>query len=147
MIESIEIIDNLESLKGTCYLEIKPGKFTGEHWNEGSIFFTDETFTYFSNVIEKHCSKYSLWGMCEIDRETWKLIVEGLEDIKLFLMANPNPYELTNYIGFLYPDTTEKYFKENFTQNLNGLIQVITEFQTWITAKIKKYECISILGI
>ena len=147
MIEPIEIICDLESLQGTCYVEIKPGKYTGKHWNKESIFFTDETFTYFSNAIEKHYKKYSLWGMSEISRVTWKLIVEELENIKLFLMDNPKADELKDHIGFFYLDTTEKNFKENLNQNVNDLVKVISDFQTWITEKSKNNEYISILGI
>ncbi|MEH6942064.1 SMI1/KNR4 family protein, partial [Bacillus sp. JJ722] len=49
----IKIIYDVVDLKGTCYVEIKPGKFTGHHWNKESIYFTDETFTYLSLSIEK----------------------------------------------------------------------------------------------
>ncbi|AKP78573.1 hypothetical protein AS52_03612 [Priestia megaterium Q3] len=147
MTEPIKIIRDLDSLQGTCYVEIKPGKYTGEHWTKESIFFTDETFTYFSSAIEKHYKKYSLWGMSEISRVTWKLIVEELENLKLFLMDNPKADELKKHIGFFYLDSTEKKFKENLNQNVSDLVQVISEFQTWITEKCKNNEYISILGI
>lgn len=145
--EPIKIIRDLDSLQGTCYVEIKPGKYTGEHWTKESIFFTDETFTYFSSAIEKYYKKYSLWGMSEISRETWKLIVEELENLKLFLMDNPKADELKNHIGFFYLDSTEKKFKENLNQHVSDLVQVISEFQTWITEKSKNNGYISILGI
>ncbi|WP_195696287.1 hypothetical protein [Priestia megaterium] len=147
MTEPIKIIRDLDSLQGTCYVEIKPGKYTGEHWTKESIFFTDETFTYFSSAIEKYYKKYSLWGMSEISRETWKLIVEELENLKLFLMDNPKADELKNHIGFFYLDSTEKKFKENLNQHVSDLVQVISEFQTWIIEKSKNNGYISILGI
>lgn len=145
--EPIKIIRDLDSLQGTCYVEIKPGKYTGEHWTKESIFFTDETFTYFSSAIEKYYKKYSLWGMSEISRETWKLIVEELENLKLFLMDNSKADELKNHIGFFYLDSTEKKFKENLNQHVSDLVQVISEFQTWIIEKSKNNGYISILGI
>ncbi|MCM3016595.1 hypothetical protein M3582_00685 [Priestia megaterium] len=147
MTEPIKIIRDLDSLQGTCYVEIKPGKYTGEHWTKESIFFTDETFTYFSSAIEKYYKKYSLWGMSEISRETWKLIVEELENLKLFLMDNPKADELKNHIGFFYLDSMEKKFKENLNQHVSDLVQVISEFQTWITEKSKNNGYISIIGI
>lgn len=147
MTEPIKIIRDLDSLQGTCYVEIKPGKYTSEHWTKESIFFTDETFTYFSSAIEKYYKKYSLWGISEISRETWKLIVEELENLKLFLMDNPKADELKNHIGFFYLDSTEKKFKENLNQHVSDLVQVISEFQTWITEKSKNNGYISILGI
>jgi hypothetical protein len=141
------MINDLEYLQGTCYVEIKPGKYRGLHWNKESIFFTDETFTYFSTAIEKHYNKYSLWGMSEICRQTWELIVDELEHLKVILLSNPKADDLKDHIGFFYLDSTEKYFKENLNQNVNDLIKVITEFQTWINEKSKNHEYISILGI
>jgi hypothetical protein len=70
MSEHIQIIYDVESLKGTCYVELKPGKFTGGHWNKDSIYFTDETFSFFSTAIEKHYKRYSLFDVSEIDINT-----------------------------------------------------------------------------
>jgi hypothetical protein len=143
----IEIIYELENLQGTCYVEIKPGKYSGENWGEGSIFFTDETFTYFSNAIEKHYKKYSLLGISEINSETWKLILAELENLKVFLTNNPEPEDLKKHIEYLYLGVTEKYILENLNKNLADLVKVITEFQSWINEKSKDNEYISILGI
>jgi hypothetical protein len=68
LVERIEIIFDLEVLQGTCYIEIKPGIYTGDNWNKGSTYFTDETFTYISKAIEKHYKNYSLLGMNEINQ-------------------------------------------------------------------------------
>jgi hypothetical protein len=124
MIEPIEIIYDVEALEGTCYVEIKPGKYTDKHWNKESIYFTDETFTYFSIAIEKHYKKYCLWGTNEIDKQTWELIITELENLKLFLKNHPKADDLKDHIGFFYLETTEKYFKEYLTQNVKDLIKV-----------------------
>ena len=143
----IEIIYDLEILQGTCYVEIKPGKYSGDNWNKGSIFFTDETFTYFSKAIEKHFKNYSLWGVSEINRDTWKLILAELENLKKFLTNDLKPKELKNHIEFLYLKITEKYVLENLNNNLKDLVKVITDFQSWIVEKSKNNEYISILGV
>ncbi|WP_026695378.1 hypothetical protein [Peribacillus kribbensis] len=147
MRERIKIIYELEHLKGSCYVEIKPGKYSGENWGEESIFFTDETFTYFSKAIEKHYKKYSLWGISEINRETWKLILGELENLKLFLTNNPKPEDLKKHIEYLYLEITEKYILGQLNKNLDDLVKVITEFQSWINKKSKDNEYISVLGV
>lgn len=143
----IEIIYELEDLQGTCYVEIKPGKYSGGNWSDGSIFFTDETFTYFSKAIEKHYKKYSLLGISEINRQTWKLILTELEILKIFLTNHPKPEELKNHIEYLYLEITEKYMLENLKRNLDDMVKVITEFQSWIKEKSTDNEYISVLGV
>ncbi|PGZ90922.1 SMI1/KNR4 family protein [Bacillus sp. AFS029533] len=143
----IKIIYDVVALKGTCYVEIKPGKDTGDHWNKDSIYFTDETFTYLSISIEKMYKRYSLWGFSEIDKYTWGLILDDLEELKLFLKENPKENEVKNKIGFLFDDKTESQFKENFNQNVLELINLIIDFQKWISEQCKSHDYITILGI
>ncbi|PLT28177.1 hypothetical protein [Peribacillus deserti] len=138
--ERIEIIYELNNLKGTCYVEIKPGEYSGVNWGEESIFFTDKTFTYFSKAIEKHYKEYSLWGISEINRETWNLVLKELEELKIFLSNSPNPEDLRKHIEYLYLGITEKYILENLNKNLDDLVKVITEFQSWINEKSKDNE-------
>lgn len=147
MRKRIEIIYDLEILQGTGYVEIKPSKYSGDNWNKGSIFFTDETFTYFSKAIEKHYKNYSLWGISEINSDTWKLILAELENLKIFLSNDPKPEELKNHIEFLYLKITEKYVFGNLNNNLKDMVKVINDFQSWITEKSKDNEYISILGV
>ncbi|QKE72022.1 hypothetical protein HPK19_04045 [Arthrobacter citreus] len=142
----IEIIYDVETLKGSCYVEIKPGKDTGNHWNRDSIYFTDETFTYLSRAIEKEFKDYSLWGVCEIDKHTWDLILKQLENVKLFLLEEPKEEELQTMVGFLWEDTESK-FQENINQNIIDLINLITDFQAWVSDQSKNHEFITILGI
>ncbi|PEL09239.1 SMI1/KNR4 family protein [Bacillus sp. AFS017336] len=142
----IEIIYDVETLKGTCYVEIKPGKDTGSHWNKDSIYLIDETFTYLSRAIEKEYKDYSPWGVSEIDKHTWNLILKQLENVKLFLKDIPKEEEIKTMVGFLWEDTESK-FKENINQNIIDLINLIAEFQSWICDQSKKHEFITILGI
>ena len=143
----IEIIYDVEALKGSCYVEIYPGIHTGNHWNKESIYFSDETFTYISPSIEKFYNNYSLYGLSEIDNKTWSLIISDLEKLKIFLKDNPNETQLKKKIRFLTEDKTEKQFIENLSENILDLINLITDFQLWIYEKCKNQEYISILGI
>ncbi|GGI12963.1 SMI1/KNR4 family protein [Gottfriedia solisilvae] len=143
----IKIFYNVETLKCTC-VEIKPGKNTGNHWNKESIYLSEETITYLSRAIEKEFKDYSpwgLWGVSEIDKNTWELIIEQLENMKLFLTDEPKEEEIQTMVGFLWEDTESK-FKENINQNISDLIVLIDEFQSWIRTQCKNHEFITILG-
>lgn len=147
MSKPIQIIYDVKALEGTCYVELKPGKYTGNHWNKDSIYFTDETFSFFSLVIEKHYKSYSLFGMNEINIKTWKQIINELEKLKIILQSNPTIDDLKKHMIFLLEKITERNFLKNFDENITKLIRVITELQTWILNTSKEHDFISILGI
>jgi len=147
LIEPIEIIYDIESLEGTCYVEIKPGRYTGNHWNKDSIYFTDETFTYLSKCIEKNYENYSLWGMSEINKDTWEKILNDLVLLNRFLTITPSENEIRNMIGFLFEDETENNFRKNYEQNIVSLTSLINEFVKWISDQLNDQEYITILGI
>jgi hypothetical protein len=147
MSEPIQIIYDVKALEGTCYVELKPGKYTGNHWNKDSIYFKDETFSFFSLAIEKHYKRYSLFGVSEINIQTWGLIIAELEKLKSILKTNQNIAELKKHLVFLLEEITENNFLKDFHENINRLIRVITELQTWVMNTSKKHDFISILGI
>jgi cell fate (sporulation/competence/biofilm development) regulator YlbF (YheA/YmcA/DUF963 family) len=147
MSEPIQIIYDVEALEGTCYVELKPGKFKGNHWGKDSIYFTDETFSFFSLAIQKNYKRYSLFGVSEIDKQTWGLIIAELERLKTVLQNNPTINELKKHVIFLLEEITENNFLKDFNENINRLIKVITELQTWVINTIKEHDFISILGI
>ena len=147
MLEPIEIIYDVKSLVGSCYIEIKPGKYVSEHWGETSIYFTDEHFALLSRAIVKYYARYSPWGLSEIDRRTWALILDELEKLKSLLQNNPTVDDIEKYSVFWYVETTKNNFAENLTKNVADLLRVVTEFQAWITENSKDNAYISILGI
>jgi hypothetical protein len=40
IMEEIRIITNKGELEGTCYIEVLPGPYREQCWNEGSLFVT-----------------------------------------------------------------------------------------------------------
>ncbi|MGD6816764.1 hypothetical protein [Metabacillus sp. 84] len=141
------IIYDADTLEGSSYVEIKPGRSAGRHWNKASIYLTDETFTFLAPAIVKHHKNYSLFGISRIDRETWKKILTELDKVKQALVDKPGAENLKDLIGFLILEETEKNFRKNPDQNCGDLIRLIAEFQTWVENKTKDHDYLTILGI
>lgn len=127
-------------------MEILPGKYMGKCWNNESIYILDEIFHYIAPVIEKYYPQYDLWGISEISRETWLLILQDLEQLQGLLDSDPTMEDLTDQIGFFYSHS-KTLFGENLTQHVNDLSNLIREFQHWIKQKLEDHDVISILGI
>lgn len=142
----IEIINDTNSLEGSCYIEILPDKYKGECWNTSSIFFTEDNFGYILPAIEKFYKKFDYYAFNEIDIDTWSLINNELERMKKFLDSNPSPGSLKDVIGFRY-NYSEKEFIENYDTNIKQLISMINDFHSWIEQKSSSTKFISVLGI
>ncbi|HBT73823.1 MAG TPA: hypothetical protein DEB37_16735 [Lysinibacillus sp.] len=142
----IEIIYDTNSLEGSCYIEILPDQYRGECWNSSSIYFTEDNFGYILPAIDKHYKKFDYFAFNEIEMDIWDLINQELERMKQFLNSKPNPNSLKEGIGFLY-GYSEQEFIENYDTNVQQLITMITEFQSWIMQKRSTTQFISVLGI
>ena len=133
----IEIICDVSTLEGTCYIEVLPDKYKGECWNDSSIFFTEENFGYIMAAFEKCYKNFDYYAFNEIDTDTWKSIVKELDKMKEYLASNPNQQSLKDVLGF-------SFFEE---ENIKQLISMITEFQSWIEEKSVSTKVISVLGM
>ena len=63
MIDKIEIISNVSDLNGSCYMELSIGKYQNKHWQDGSLFFREETFRFIESTFIKHIPDYDHYGM------------------------------------------------------------------------------------
>ncbi|WP_179088476.1 hypothetical protein MKY66_11925 [Paenibacillus sp. FSL R5-0766] len=54
----MKIIRDREELEGTGYIEVLPGKYLGQFWNEDSIYFDEEVFGFVEKTIENIFSGY-----------------------------------------------------------------------------------------
>ena len=69
-----EIVKNAKNIEGTHYVELLPRGYTAKYWNDNSVYFTDEAFQYFHNVISRYVPSYSINTVTEIKIETWTRI-------------------------------------------------------------------------
>lgn len=142
----IEMIYDVEDLEGSDYIEVLPGKFKRTHWNDSSIFFSEESFGYIRPAIENCHRAFYYFGPNEIRTETWKKIIDDLETMKQYLIGNPEPHSLREVIGFPYADSYQQ-FVADYATNKAQLISMITEFQKWIEQESVSIKFITILGL
>ncbi len=143
---SIRIIKNKSELEGTGYIEFLPGAYHGICWNEGSLFFEEETFGYLELVLEKHAPEYNRYAFTEIQLNAWLEIIKELQALKLLLQKSQSVNELRDRVGFIFIGT-EQRFAEQFQTNKDALVGVIEELCHWIDAKARAHGCVTVLGL
>ena len=67
-----------KSLSSTGYMEIGPGKYSGQHWQKGFLFVREDAFSIAEGIIVKHLSEYDQFGMNDIPRVPGLMIASDL---------------------------------------------------------------------
>ena len=143
---NIRIIKNKSELEGTSYIELLPGAYNGVCWNEGSIFFEEETFGYLELAMQKHAPDYNRYAFTQIKLDAWLEVIQELKSLQLLLQKAQSVADLNDHIGFIFRETKE-HFAEDFQTNKDALIGVVEELCTWLDAKARAYGCVTVLGL
>jgi len=142
----MKIIRSKEKLEGSCYIEVLPGKYLGECWNEKSIFFTEEVFGFIEKSIDIEFPEYDHYAFNEIHRENWFKILDQLDMLINSINEDVTLDQLKMHVYFIFADT-EQEFQQDFDNNILKVREIAKEFQIWIKEQLETYEYISILGI
>jgi hypothetical protein len=146
IMEEIRIITNKGELEGTCYMEVLPGPYREQCWNEGSLFFEEEVFGYLEPIIKRHVETYDHYAFTEIEKEQWLAIVNDFDKLELQLISSKSISDLQNQVSFIFKRGDER-FSSNFDINKTALSQLVAEFSKWIRAKTNEHDSITILGM
>lgn len=142
----MKIIRRIDELEGSCYIEVLPGKYVGECWNNNSIYFNEEEFAYLETAIEIEYPKYDHYAFNDIDKDSWLRILRRFDEIIKLLVSKPKIEYLKEHIGFLFSSSEEEFVKD-YDHNIEKLIDIIKEFQTWIIEQVETEDYVSVLGI
>jgi hypothetical protein len=146
IMEEIRIITNKGELEGTCYMEVLPGPYREQCWNEGSLFFEEEVFSYLEPIIKRHVEAYDHYAFTEIKKEQWLAIVNDFDKLELQLISSKSVSDLQNQVGFIFKRGDER-FLSNFDVNKVALSRLVSEFSKWIRGKTNEHDSITILGL
>ncbi|NJL59783.1 MAG: hypothetical protein HC887_09210 [Desulfobacteraceae bacterium] len=127
-------------------MELLAGKYRNQCWNDGSIFFEEETFGYIEPTIEKCVESYDHYAFTEIAAPVLQEIVKTLRGIKSLLEQAHSVEELKEEVGFFFADSKEQ-FSESFQENKMALSRLINELSEWMLTKGDEHGSITILGL
>ena len=68
-------------LESTGYIEIGPGKYSGEHWQDGFLFIWEDAFGMAEGILTKHFPKYDHFSMNYIPKDIGQKIVAEWRDV------------------------------------------------------------------
>jgi hypothetical protein len=140
------LITDRESLRGTCYIEILPGRYRGKHWNAESVYFEEVPFGCLEPTIARHWPAYSHYAFNEINGYVWRKIIADLQTTGQAIAAGATTRELDGRIGFIFTPSRDGFLK-NEVENLGELRNTIEDLTTWLTRQLESFEAVSVLGM
>lgn len=144
--EEIIIIRDKTKLEGTCYIELAPGKYQGNHWVDGSLFFDEEIFGLIEPIFKRCIDSYDHYNMNDGTKFEWKEIIKELEELNRKLESAKSFREILGLIGFKFCGTRD-YFETKDNTYKKELIYMNNEIIEWANRTLKSYENIAVLGI
>lgn len=98
-------------------------------WNQESLYIQDDTLQYIYKNIKNKYTKFSMYDINIIDKETWYKIISDITS---------NIYKLNNNINTL-----------SFNQSIDpvNLINFYKELINWLRLQLPKSNYISIIGV
>ncbi len=143
---AIQIIRDKSKLQSTAYIELLPGRYRDECWNEGSLFFEEEVFGYMELIITRHVPSYDHFAFTEISSASWAMIIHDFDSLALALDRGTSLEALSAEIAFFFRDS-KLQFAENLQANSLALSGLLRDISVWITIKAKEQGCVTVLGM
>jgi len=144
--EAIRIIRSKTELEGTAYVELLPGPYRKQCWNDGSLFFEEEVFGYLEPIILRQVPSYDHYAFTEITANKWASIVSDFRSLEVELGRASSVQELKAEVGFLFRGA-EVRFAEQFHANRGALGRLLSEVSAWVSIKASEHGCVTVLGL
>jgi hypothetical protein len=136
----------LGELQGSCYMEVLPGTYKGNCWNEGALFFTEDVFKYFEPFIKKRVTAYDHHGVTEIPKAQWLAILDDIAEVGISLVSSSSLASLDSRLGTILREVDEK-FVSALDNNRVEISQLYSDFSRWIQHEFRLHGIVTILGI
>ncbi len=137
------IIKNRKKLRGTCYIEFYPGEYSGQCWNNESIYLSEEDIELILPAF-KYVNKFDYYDFIRIDEKNWIKIIKELNSLKL-LIENDNNDDLKNYYRNHF--SGNDFYFSSLARRKRSTLKLINEFTGWVENELKTTKVIWYLGL
>jgi hypothetical protein len=143
--ENIKLITDTRELEGTCYIEFAPGGYERKHWQKNFVYLEQGVFLLFEPIFVKIVPCFDWYGVNEISRSNWLLIIEELKQLKETLKQASDFSDIRGKIRL--SKSFETLLFERSEECRKSVIKLITDLSKWLKIQLKTYETVSVLGI
>jgi len=139
-----EIRRTKSELDSTGYMEIGPGKYSGNHWQDGFLFIWEDAFGMAEGVVMKHFKDYDHFGMNDIPKKIGiSISSEWLKVASMLETANQDEYQNLLNLDAVY----REYMVSEVTENKSQIIKLLMELGNSFKQFYKNEKWVCILGM
>jgi hypothetical protein len=129
----------------TQYFELAPGPYERKHWQPGSAFIDEYTFSLIERPFEEHAAGYNHFGCADVSCPQWELILADLATLRAALIeAGETSRVALPYGGTLHVETD---FEQNWAANQPKLASLLFSLDQWVIKTLARYGSVSVLGL
>lgn len=132
------LLTDRNQFTGTDYMEFLPGKFSGKHWNDDSVFLYEDSMDVIHDLSENANSEYDHYDNTYFNNEQIDILIGGLS-ARLAGIKNDKDYKISEEV--YHAEQKNKTIKEYRTK----IIKMLEDLIAWISAN--RADGISVLGI
>src|SRR3990172_2619700 len=145
--EPIQVIRTRADLDGTAYFEFQPGRYSGDHWVDGSLYVQEEVFCLLEPTIRRHHPRFDHYDFATIGTHTWRAIIQDLVDLAQVARSASSLADLRRAgVGF-HRAGVQVEFEQDFRHNAEALARMARDLTEWLRTTLERHEHVSVLGM
>lgn len=141
------MITDADKLDGSCYIEVLPGRYTGQFWNSQSVFFKEIHFSFIELFILRHCPKYDHYAFTDINKTIWQRILIDLNHLYESIVDSTKIFEMKDDGELPLITSSNLRFLNSELANINAMCEMLDDFIRWISDILKNHDTIAVLGM
>ncbi|MGD9588579.1 MAG: hypothetical protein AB7Q37_04135 [Pyrinomonadaceae bacterium] len=135
---------NPAELDSTGYMEIGPGRYSGEHWQDGFLFVCEDAFAMAEGILAKHFRDYDHFAMNEIPREVGLRVIDEWRGAARSL---PNS-STSQALSLLNTDAAFRINLESLVDSdRHQIAQMLRELSSECTSFYESHDWVCVLGM
>ena len=143
----IELLTDVAGLKGTAYVELQPGAFTGVHWKDGSAFVRGQVFGYVEPVFARHVPSLNPYGPSVVGSATCRGIATDLRVLAARVRRAESMAQVRQ-AGVGFSDYgLDHEFETSFPSSVDALADFASRTADWLEQAASRAGQVSILGL
>jgi hypothetical protein len=129
----------------TQYFELAPGPYKRKHWQPGSRFIDEFTFSLSEGIFVEHAPAYDHFSYAEVSGSQWILILGDLAALRAALIEAGETSRVVLPYGFSL--TVQPSFEQDWAANQSKLASLLFSLDRWLIETLARYGSVSVLGL
>ena len=133
-----------EELEATGFMDIVPSKFSGKHWQVGSLFIWEDSFNVAEGIVAQHLPTFDHMAINEISRPVGAAIIAEWQSVGGRLPDLTADEAITElYLAGWF----QEQFREEFDSSRAEMATLLRELSQECGQFYAQSEWITILGV